>query len=431
MKPQLISLFGFFLLVGLAWALSSHRRRVNWRTVAGGLLLQLLMGVLVFRLPISRQLFIQLNNLVMAILEASKAGTSFLLGPLAAGVGETGSIGFILAFQALPIAIFFSALVAALYHLRLMQPLVRLFARLFHRALGISGAESLCGASNLFVGVESALVVRPYLRGMTRSELLMMLTCGMATVASTTLGIYVSFLNRIFPQIAGHLISASLISIPAGAVIAKLLLPETETPETIKAVPLEDESTRSGNLMSSIIVGAMDGLRLIAGISALLIAGLGLVSLADKGLSLLSRWVPTAQPITLTRVLGWIFYPFAALLGIVPADLGEASRLLGERVLLTEVIPYQELAALAAAGHWKDPRTVVILCYALCGFAHFASAAIFVGGAAALAPSRRDDLAALGIRALFAATLTTLMTGCIAGIFSTGSEIILSRPVLP
>ena len=289
MKLQLISLSGFFVFAAIAWVFSTNRRRVNWRTIAGGLLLQLLLGFLVFRLPLSRQFFIQLNDLVMGVLEASKAGTSFLLGPLAAGPGETGSMGFILAFQALPIAIFFSALVAGLYHLRVLQPIVRLFARLFHRTLGISGAESLCGASNLFVGVESALVVRPYLASMTRSELLMMLTCGMATVASTTLGIYVSFLGGIFPQIAGHLISASVISIPAGAVIAKLLLPETETPETIKAVPREDESTRSGNLMSALIVGAMDGLKLIAGISALLIAGLGLVSLLDKILLAISR----------------------------------------------------------------------------------------------------------------------------------------------
>ena len=428
MKLQLISLSGFFLFASLAWVFSSNRRRVNWRTIAGGLVLQLLLGLLVFRLPLSRQFFIQLNDLVMGVLEASKAGTSFLLGPLAAGPGETGSMGFILAFQALPIAIFFSALVAALYHLRVLQPIVRLFARLFHRTLGISGAESLCGASNIFVGVESALVVRPYLASMTRSELLMMLTCGMATVASTTLGIYVSFLGGIFPQIAGHLISASVISIPAAAVIAKLLLPETETPETIKAVPREDESTLSGNLMSALIVGAMDGLKLIAGISALLIAGLGLVSLLDKILLALSRWAALSEPISITRVLGWIFYPFTALLGIARDDLGQASRLLGERVVLTEVIPYQELAALAAAGQWKDPRTVVILSYALCGFAHFASAAIFVGGASALAPTRRDELATIGLKALFAATLTTLMTGCVAGIFSTGSEVLLAIP---
>jgi CNT family concentrative nucleoside transporter len=425
MKYQAISFLGFLTLVGVAYALSAQRRRINWRTIGLGLLLQLLIGLIVFRLPLSRRIFIELNDLVMAVLDASKAGTSFLLGPLAAGIGEAGSIGFILAFQALPIAIFFSALVAALYHLRLMQPLIRIFAKLFHRTLGISGAEALSSSSNIFVGVESALVVQPYLALMTRSELMMLLTSGMATVASTTLGIYVAFLSRSFPQIAGHLISASIISIPAAAVIAKILLPETETPETIRSLPREDHSHPSGNLMSAIIAGAMDGLRLVAGISALLVAGLGMVALLDKILTLPSRWLGLASPLSITRILTWIFYPFAALLGIVPADLMEAARLLGERVILTEVVPYQELAQMASSGQLADPRTVVILCYALCGFAHFASAAIFVGGTAALAPSRRDDLASVSLRALLAATLATLMTGCVAGMFSTGTEVIL------
>jgi concentrative nucleoside transporter, CNT family len=425
MKYQLISFLGFLALVLIAYALSSNRRAVKWRPIGIGLLLQLAIGLIVFRIPFSRRIFVELNDLVMAMLDASKAGTNFLLGPLAAGIGETGSIGFILAFQALPIAIFFSALVAALYHLRVMQPLIRIFAKLFHRTLGISGAESLSSASNIFVGVESALVVRPYLASMTRSELMMLMTSGMATVASTTLGIYVAFLSKSFPQIAGHLISASIISIPAAAVISKILLPETLIPETIKSIPKEDESTRAGNLMSAIIGGAMDGLRLVAGISALLIAGLGMISLLDKLLLLPSRWLGMSTPLSITKIMTLAFYPFAILLGVVPADTAEAARLLGERVIMTEVIPYQELAVMATTGQLTDPRTVVILCYALCGFAHFASAAIFVGGTAALEPSRRDDLASVSLRALLAATLATLMTGCIAGIFSTGAEVVL------
>ena len=425
MKYQLISFLGFLALVLIAYALSSNRRAVKWRPIGIGLLLQLAIGLIVFRIPFSRLIFVELNDLVMAMLDASKAGTNFLLGPLAAGIGETGSIGFILAFQALPIAIFFSALVAALYHLRVMQPLIRIFAKLFHRTLGISGAESLSSASNIIVGVESALVVRPYLASMTRSELMMLMTSGMATVASTTLGIYVAFLSKSFPQIAGHLISASIISIPAAAVISKILLPETLIPETIKSIPKEDESTRAGNLMSAIIGGAMDGLRLVAGISALLIAGLGMISLLDKLLLLPSRWLGMSTPLSITKIMTLAFYPFAILLGVVPADTAEAARLLGERVIMTEVIPYQELAVMATTGQLTDPRTVVILCYALCGFAHFASAAIFVGGTAALEPSRRDDLASVSLRALLAATLATLMTGCIAGIFSTGAEVVL------
>ncbi|QQS45335.1 MAG: nucleoside transporter [Acidobacteriota bacterium] len=427
MLPQLTSLVGFFVFAAVAWLFSSSRGNVRWRTIAWGMGLQLLLGVLIFRLPVTRGVFVWLNDAVMALLDVSKAGTTFLLGPLAAGPGEPGSIGFILVFQALPIAIFFSAFTAILYRLGILQLIVRFFAVIFHRTMGTSGAESLCGASNIFVGVESALVIRPYLERMTRSELLTILGSGMATVASTTLGIYVAFLSKTFPQIAGHLISASLLSIPAVVVMTKLLLPETESPETAVGIPPEPPELRSGNLMSAIITGAMDGLKLAAGISTLLIAGLGLVALVDKLLALPGKWIGLAEPLSLVRILGWIFYPLAALLGITRADIAESARLLGERVILTEVVSYQDLGQMIAAGQLADPRTVVILSYALCGFAHVASVAIFVGGMAALAPSRRDDLAGLGLRALLAATLATLMTGCIAGIFSNGQEIILMR----
>jgi CNT family concentrative nucleoside transporter len=424
---HLISLAGFFVFAAVAWLLSANRRRVNWKTIAWGMGLQLAIGLLVFRLPGSQRVFIWLNDAVVALLDVTKSGTSFLLGPLAAAPGEPGSVGFILLFQVLPVAIFFSALTAALYHMRVLQVLVRVCAKIFHRTLGISGAESLCSAANIFVGVESALVIRPYLAKMTRSELMIVLGSGMGTVASTTLGIYVAFLNKSFPQIAGHLLSASVISIPAIVVMAKLLLPETEVPETMDSIPPEDEAERPRNLMSAIIAGAMDGVKLAAGISALLIAMLGLVSLVDKLLAMPSKWLGLAEPVSLVKVLSWIFYPFAALLGVARADIYEAARLLGERVILTEVVSYQDMSQMIGSGQLSDPRTVVILSYALCGFAHVASVAIFVGGTAALAPSRRDDLAGLGLRALLAATLATLMTGCVAGIFSSGQGVLLAH----
>jgi CNT family concentrative nucleoside transporter len=423
-----VSAAGLFIFAGIAWLVSTDRRKVAWKTVALGLSLQLAIGLLIFHLPASQQILRWLNDAVLALLNASKAGTTFLFGPLAASPGETGSVGFILIFQVLPVAIFFSAFTAALYHLRVLQWVVRLFAKVFHRTLGISGAESLCGAANIFVGVESSLVIRPYLERMTRSELLTVLTTGMATVASSTLGIYVAFLTGVFPEIAGHLLSASVLSIPAAFVVAKLLVPETGEPETMLGVPPEDESARSGNLMSAIIQGAMDGLKLAAGISAVLIAVLGLVALGDKALALGGSWIGMSEPLTLVRILSWVFYPFSFLLGLRPEDVPVASRLLGERVILTEVVSYQDLSQLIANGSVTDPRTVVILSYALCGFAHVASVAIFVGGTAALAPSRRDDLAGLGWRALLAATLATLMTACVAGIFSTGEGPTLLRP---
>ena len=427
MINHLISVAGFLVFAGIAWLLSTDRRKVAWKTIAWGVALQLVIGLLIFRVPASRTPFLWLNDGVLGLLNASKAGTAFLFGPLAASPGESGSIGFILIFQVLPVAIFFAAFTALLYHLRFLQWVVRLFAKVFHRTMRISGAESLSGAANIFVGVESALVIRPYLDKMTRSELLTVLTTGMATVASSTLGIYVAFLTGVFPQIAGHLLSASVLAIPASIVVCKLLVPETEMPETALGVPTEDEHTRARNFMSAIIQGSMDGLKLAAGISALLIAILGLVALGDKLLGLGGSWFGMTEPLSLVRMLGWIFRPFAYLLGIQTGDIPIAAKLLGERVILTEVVSYNELAQLISNGQVTDGRTVVILSYALCGFAHVASVAIFVGGTAALAPARRDDLAALGWRALLAATLATLMTGCVAGIFSSGEGVLLLR----
>jgi concentrative nucleoside transporter, CNT family len=424
---HLVSFLGFLVFLGIAWLLSTDRRRVAWKTIAWGVALQLAIGLIIFRVPASQRPFLWLNDGVLGLLSAAKAGTAFLFGPLAASPGESGSVGFILIFQVLPIAIFFAAFTALLYHLRILQWIVRLFAKIFHRTMAISGAESLCGAANIFVGVESSLVIRPYLDKMTRSELLTVLTTGMATVASSTLGIYVAFLTGVFPQIAGHLLSASVLAIPAAIVVCKLLVPETGTPETALGVPPDDQTARARNLMSAIIEGSMDGLKLAAGISALLIAILGLVALGDKLLGLGGSWFGMSEPLSLVRILSWVFRPFAYLLGIQVSDIPIAARLLGERVILTEVFSYNDLAQLISSGQVSDGRTVVILSYALCGFAHVASVAIFVGGTAALAPKRRDDLAALGWRALLAATLATLMTGCIAGIFSNGEGMLLTR----
>jgi CNT family concentrative nucleoside transporter len=422
-----ISALGFVAFAMLAWLLSANRQAVAWRTITWGLGLQLLIGLVIFRLPASRSLLLWLNNAMLALLSASQSGARFLFGPLAAAPGEAGSIGFILAFQVLPVVIFFSALTSGLYYLRVLQAVVRLFAKVFHRTMGLSGAEALYGASQIFVGVESALMVRPYLERMTRSELLMLLTTGMCNVASSTLGLYVAFLHEAFPHIAGHLLSASVLSIPAGVVMAKLFLPETRLPETLAQVPPDDPTLRLPNFMAALIAGATDGLKLAAGIATLLIAMLGLVALVDRLLLLPSTWLGLPRPLTLVIIVSWLFYPLTALLGIPLADIPNAAWLLGERVILTEVVAYQEMAQMAAVGGFTEPRTLVILSYALCGFAHVASVAIFVGGTAALAPSRRDELASFGWRALLAATLATLMTACVAGMFSTGEGVLFTR----
>jgi len=425
------SLAGWAALAALAWAVGGFRRPVPWRTVGGAGGLMFVLGAVVFWLPFARTALIWVNDAVVAALAAGSAGARFLFGPLALDPGKSTaagepSVGFILAAQALPAVIFFAALMAALYHLGWIQPVVRLFARIFHRSMGLSGAESLAGSSNIFVGVESAMMVRPWVEKMTRSELLTLVTCGMSTVASTTLAMYVLFLHEGFPLIAGHLISASFLSIPAAAVVSKLILPESGSPETLGWVPSIDESEGQPNTMAALAAGSWDGLRLAAGIATLLIAVLGLVALLDLILGFVSS--PLADsiggPLSLSRILGWLFTPLAWLLGIPLADLGTAARLLGERVVLTEVVAYRQLGVLAAGGE-ISPRSVVILSYALCGFAHVASIGIFVGGISALAPSRRGDLAAVGPRALIGATLATLMTGALAGAFYYGERGIL------
>jgi CNT family concentrative nucleoside transporter len=425
---NLVSLLGCAILVGLAWVLGGCRRPLPWRTILGSAALLFAIGVIVFLVPPTRVVLLVLNDFVLALLQSGNAGAGFLFGPLAYGPGQSTpagepSVGFVLAAQILPAVIFFAAVTAAGYHLRLIQPVVRVFGRLFRRTLELSGAEALACAANIFFGVESAATVRPYLERMTRSELLTVLTCGMSTVASTTLAIYVIFLRDSFPQIAGHLISASFLSIPAAALMSKLLLPETERPATLGEVPPIDESGRHGNLMSALTAGSWDGLRLAAGIATLLIAILGVVGVFDLLLTKLTT--PLAAqlggPLDLNRLLGWLFTPLAWLLGIESADVREAGSLLGGRMLLTEVVAYQQLAVLAESGS-ISPRTLLILSYALCGFTHVASVGIFVGGVAGLAPNRRDDLAALGLRALTGATLATLLTGALAGLYYHGQS---------
>jgi CNT family concentrative nucleoside transporter len=425
---NLVSLLGFVVFAGVAWLAGGRRQPFPARTVAGAGALMGALGVVVFLVPQTRALLLWANDVVLAVLGAANAGAEFLFGPLAVGPGRasaTGepSIGFVLAAQVLPAVVFFAAVMAMLYHLRLLQPVVRTLGRLFHRTLSLSGAEALAGSANVFFGVESATTVRPYLERMTRSELLTVLTCGMSTVASTTLAIYVLFLRDVFPQIAGHLISASVLSIPAAVLCSKLLLPETGEPETMGKVPPVADGERHGNTIAALAAGSWDGLKLAAGISTLLIAILGVVGVLDLALGEIGS--VSGEPLSLSLILGWLFTPVAWLLGIESGNVQVAGQLLGERLILTEIPAYRELGALAQAGA-LSARTVVILSYALCGFTHVASMGIFVGGFAALAPSRRNDLAALGPKALLGAVLATLMTGSLAGVLFSGQTLLLS-----
>lgn len=432
---NLVSFAGIFVLAGVAWLFSSNRKIVNVRVLFWGIGLQLLVACFVFVIPAGTKAFLWVNDAVTTVLSAATAGTKFVFGRLALPPGATNeagetSLGYFLAFQGLPTIIFFAALLGALYYLRIMPFFVRLFARLFSRSMKISGAEALSVSANIFVGVESALVVRPHLKDMTRSELGTIITAGMGTIASTVLAMYVMMLQKSIPTIAGHLVSASFISAPASIVMAKLLMPETEKPLTL-GLDVKPHYEREDNLIMAIINGAGEGLKLLGGIVTLLIAFLGILALVNLGLGwaggLVNGLFGWHFDWSIEALLGYLFSPLTLAMGVVPADAFSIAKILGDRTILTEVFSYGRLSDLLAAGALKDPRSAIIASYALCGFAHVASLAIFVGGTGALAPTRIRDISRIGFRALLAATLACLMTGAVAGTFYTGSSVLFGR----
>ena len=432
---NLVSFLGIFVLAGVAWLFSSDRKVVNMRVVLWGIGLQLFVAFFIFVVPAGAKVFLWVNDVVTSVLGTATAGTKFVFGRLALPPGTTNaageaSLGYFLAFQGLPTIIFFAALLGALYYLRVMPFFVRLFARLFSRTMRISGAEALSVSANIFVGVESALVVRPHLKDMTRSELGTIITAGMGTIASTVLAMYVMMLQKGIPTIAGHLVSASFISAPACIVMAKLIMPETGKPLTL-GVDVKPHYEREDNLIMAVINGAWEGLKLLGGIVTLLIAFLGILALLNLGLGwaggLLNGLFGWHVEWSIEALLGYLLYPLTLVMGVPPSDALPVAKVLGDRTILTEVFSYGRLAELMAGGTLRDPRSAIIASYALCGFAHVASLAIFIGGTGALAPTRLRDLSRLGFRALLAATLACLMTGAVAGAFYTGSSLLFGR----
>ncbi|MEC4895636.1 MAG: nucleoside transporter C-terminal domain-containing protein [Oscillatoria sp. PMC 1051.18] len=475
MNPILnvISFLGIFGLCFIAWLGSENRRIIPIKLIAVGVGLQLAIGALVFLIPPTRQFIVFLNDVINAFINAAEAGSRFLFGSiivpdLSAGPSSPGlagrwiaraigspyitsagdrlgandlDLGYIFAFRALPLVIFFSALIGLLYRLGLIQPVVRVFAKLFRWSMNLSGAEALSGAANIFVGIESAIAVKPFLAEMTRSELCAILTSCFGSIASTVLALYAGFLLPVFPTITGHLMSASVLTIPACFVISKILVPETGLPKTMGEVPEEpeDESETKPSPMDSLIVGALDGVKLAVGIAAVLIAIVSLVALLNSffgwlsGLSdaenELSRFIGDIFTyITLDNIFGVLFVPLTFLTGVSLdwQEIWTSSVLIGQRVLQTAIPPYLGLARLSAVGELSD-RALLIVSYVLCGFAHIPSYGIFVGGLANLAPSRRNEISSLGWKALWGATLATLMTGCIAGVFDIGNATVLGR----
>jgi CNT family concentrative nucleoside transporter len=425
---NLVSFAGIFVLLGFGWVLSSDKKNMNLRVIGWGVGLQILIALFIFVVPAGAKLFLVVNDVVVKVLDSATAGSKFVFGPLA----ETGenSLGYILAFQAFPTIIFFSALIAILYYFGIMTLIIRGFAYVFTKLMKISGAESLVAASNIFVGIESTLTIKPYLARMTRSELCTILTAGMATIASSVLALYVLNLRDIFPTIAGHLVSASLLSAPAALAMSKIILPEGEKPETL-GVHVRPFYEKEHNIFEAIINGANAGVKMIVGIAALLIAILGLVALVDLGLGVLGSKINALFGIefqwSLKAICGFLFYPFTIILGVPLSDVGTVSKIIGERLVVTEVAAYKDFATALEENLLQHSRSAVITTYALCGFAHLASMAIFVGGVCALAPEKVRNIGSVAVRALIAATLACLMTACVAGTFFTQGSILLGE----
>lgn len=408
---RIIAAVGLLVMILLAWLLSADRRRFPWRIVIGGTLLQLLFCLLILGTRPGAAVFAGLGTVITGLLDFVDAGAGFVFGERFRD--------FYFAFRVLPTIIFFSSLVSILYHLGVMQFVVRLLGRVMQVTLGTSGAESLSAAANIFVGqTEAPLVIRPYLPQMTRSELMAVMVGGFATVAGGVMAAYVGMGIS-----AGHLVTASVISAPAGLLIAKVLQPEVQLPATLGVV--RDELPRETvNIIDAATSGAAEGLKLALNVGAMMIAFLALIAMLDFAVEHGSLWLQqlcglqSPQPWTFSSICGVVFAPLAWLMGIEWADCAAAGELLGLKMAANEFVAYQRLVdwtASAEGGPALSQRSQAILTYALCGFSNFASIGIQVGGIGGLVPERRRELSELGLRAMLGGTLACCMTACVAG----------------
>jgi CNT family concentrative nucleoside transporter len=410
-------LAGVVVILGIGWALSEKRSAIAWQTVLVGIALQLALAILVLWVPLGQTLFDALGRGFVTLIGFTSAGSSFLFGPLA----DAESFGFVFAFQVLPTIIFFAALMTCLYHLGIMQKIVEAMAWVMTRLMKVSGSESLAIAANVFVGqTEAPLVVRPFIIGMTRSELFALMTGGMATIAGGVLAAYVLLLGGAGPEeqtfFAKHLISASIMAAPAALVMAKLILPETEVSETVGTVRTTIERPHV-NLIEAAAGGASEGLKLALNVGAMLLAFLALIALVNGplgwfgSLTGIEEWL--GRPLDLALILGWLFSPLAFLVGVPWNEAVEVGGLIGTKIVANEFVAY---VALTEAQIDLSERSVLIATYALCGFANFSSIAIQIGGIGGIAPARRPDLARLGLKAVLAGALVSLLNAAWAGI---------------
>jgi concentrative nucleoside transporter, CNT family len=404
---------GLIVFTALAWLLSENRRRVSLKLILTGIGAQLLVGLILLKLPVFQHFFLTLNQGVLALEEATRAGTSMVFGYLGGGplpfeVKAPGNI-FILGFRALPLVLVVSALSSLLFYWGILPRVVKVFAWCLTKTMGIGGAEGLAVASNVFVGmVEAPLLIRPYLDRLTRSELFTVMTAGMATIAGTVMVLYASILGPVIPGVMGHILIASIISVPAAVTMAKIMIPETSqlTQGDLQA------PHKALNSMDALTFGTLQGVELLINILAMLVVLVAMVKLINIALGVLPPW--SARPVTLQRLLGYAMAPLVWLMGVPWTEASTAGALMGTKTILNEFIAYLDMSRLAR--HALSEHSLLIMTYALCGFANPGSLGIMIGGLGTMAPQRRGEIVSLGLRSIVAGTLATSMTGAIVGI---------------
>ena len=420
MEPRLISFLGWLVMLAAAWAISLNRKKFPWRTVIWGLGLQFALACLILKTPYGGAFFVFAGKVVQKIYFFATKGTTFAFGPLANPdlLGKTfgPENGLVFAILVTGTVVLVAALSSLFYHWGILQRVVRAVAWVMRKIMGTSGSETLSAAANIFMGqTEAPLVIRPYVPRMTRSELMTIMTCGMAHIAGGVAAVYaVMGMRAGYGNTAGHLLAASVLNCPAALLIAKIILPETEVSETAATSPATVPRT-TANSVDAICRGAGDGFQLAVNIVAMLIAFLAIIGLADYVLAWPQAYAGVASPVSLEKFFGWINAPFAFLMGVPWNDCVNVGQILGERIVLNEFVGYVDLTSHAKDMHLSD-RAFTIATYALCGFANFSSIAIQVGGIGSLAPERRSEMAKLGFRAMVAGLLAAYMTASLAGL---------------
>ncbi|PJK12673.1 NupC/NupG family nucleoside CNT transporter [Lysobacteraceae bacterium NML120232] len=417
-------LFGLAVLIGITWLFSNNRRRVNWKLVGTGLLLQIVLACFVLLTPWGASVFDAISSGFVKLLSFTTEGAKVVFGDFT----RSDKFGFVFAFQVLPTIIFFASFMSVLYHLGIIQKVVQLMASAITKVMPVSGAETLSVCANAFVGqTEAPLVVKPYIARMTQSELLTLMLGGMATIAGGVLAAYVTMLGGNDPAqqafFAKHLLTASIMAAPATLVIAKVLMPETEHSDTMGKVEVKVERTTS-NVIDAAAAGASDGLKLALNVGAMLLAFTALIALLNAPLIWLGEVTGLAealgQPTSLANLLGKLLAPLAWVIGVPWQDAAAVGSLIGTKVVINEFLAYQTLSQINAGQvPGVAPLTAqgqLVATYALCGFANFSSIAIQIGGIGGLAPERRQDLARLGLKAVFGGTIATMMTATIASV---------------